>query len=110
MILDNSATCATNDRRAKAALAFVGASNPQDEFIVNFNERRQRRPKHNGRSLLAKPHELRHQKIKFSPSRVLGETQSDRAGLSAFQAAPRKTIIAENSIQTIKPIAAATPP
>ena len=38
------------------------------------------------------------------------ETQSDRAALSAFQAAPRKTIIAENSIHTIKPIAAATAP
>jgi hypothetical protein len=32
------------------------------------------------------------------------------AALSAFQAAPRKTIIAENSIHTIKPIAAASPP
>jgi hypothetical protein len=30
--------------------------------------------------------------------------------LSAFQATPRKTIIAENSIHTIKPIAAASPP
>jgi hypothetical protein len=33
-----------------------------------------------------------------------------RAALSAFQAAPRKTIIAEISIHTIKPIAAARPP
>ena len=41
---------------------------------------------------------------------VLRETQSDRAALSAFQAAPRNTIIAEISIHTIKPIAAATPP
>jgi hypothetical protein len=32
------------------------------------------------------------------------------AGLSAFQAAPKKTSIAENSIHTIKPIAAARPP
>jgi hypothetical protein len=30
--------------------------------------------------------------------------------LSAFQATPRKTIIAESSIHTIKPIAAASPP
>jgi hypothetical protein len=30
--------------------------------------------------------------------------------LSAFQAAPRKTIIAENSIHTIKPNTAASPP
>ena len=29
---------------------------------------------------------------------------------SAFQATPRKTIIAENSIHTIKPMAAASPP
>jgi hypothetical protein len=42
--------------------------------------------------------------------RVFGETQSDCAALSAFQAAPRKTIITENSIHTINPIAAATPP
>ncbi len=32
------------------------------------------------------------------------------AAFSAFQAAPRKTIIVENSIHTIKPIAAASPP
>jgi hypothetical protein len=32
------------------------------------------------------------------------------AELSAFQAAPRKTSIAENSIHTIRPIAAARPP
>jgi hypothetical protein len=37
---------------------------------------------------------------------VLPKTQSDCAALSAFQAAPRKTIITENSIHTIKPIAA----
>ena len=36
---------------------------------------------------------------------VLPKTQSDCAPLSAFQAAPRKTIITENSIHTIKPIA-----
>lgn len=35
---------------------------------------------------------------------VLGATQADRAAPSAFQAAPRKTIIAENFIRTIKPI------
>jgi hypothetical protein len=41
-------------------------------------------------------------------ARSLRESWS--AALSAFQAAPRKTIIAENSIHTIKPIAAASPP
>jgi hypothetical protein len=40
-------------------------------------------------------------------ARSLRESWS--AALSAFQAAPRKTIIAENSIHTIKPIAAASP-
>ena len=30
--------------------------------------------------------------------------------LSAFQATPRKTVIVENSIHTIQPIAAANPP
>jgi hypothetical protein len=54
---------------------------------------------------MKKSAELRSRKIKFSPSRVLPETQSDCAALSAFQAAPRKTIITENSIHTIKPIA-----
>jgi hypothetical protein len=39
-----------------------------------------------------------------------GEIPSGRAALSAFQAAPRKTIIAESSIHAIKPIAAASPP
>lgn len=61
------------------------------------------------RSLLVEASERPHQKTKFSPSQVLPETQSDCAALSAFQAAPRKTIITENSIHTIKPIAAATP-
>jgi hypothetical protein len=37
----------------------------------------------------------------------LAQSQLDQ--VSAFQAAPRKTIITENSIHTIKPIAAATP-
>jgi hypothetical protein len=43
---------------------------------------------------------------------ALTDQGSERRGLfalSAFQAAPRKTIITENSIHTIKPIAAATP-
>ena len=35
---------------------------------------------------------------------------SGGCGVSAFQAAPRKTIIANNSIHIIKPIAAASPP
>jgi hypothetical protein len=39
-----------------------------------------------------------------------GEIPSGRAALFAFQAARRKTIIAESSIHTIKPIAAAGPP
>jgi|HubBroStandDraft_6_1064221.scaffolds.fasta_scaffold17762_9 hypothetical protein len=34
----------------------------------------------------------------------------NHGALSAFQAAPTKTIIAENSIHTINPIAAASPP
>jgi hypothetical protein len=38
------------------------------------------------------------------------QNQSARAALSAFQAAPKKTIIEENFIHTIKPIAAASPP
>ena len=49
------------------------------------------------------------QPLRCTICRVLPETQSDCAALSAFQAAPRKTIITENSIHTIKPIAAATP-
>ena len=45
--------------------------------------------------------------------RLIGRIRSEEMYvqvLSAFQATPRKTIIAENSIHTIKPIAAASPP
>ncbi len=42
--------------------------------------------------------------------RPAGDLGWNYGALSAFQAAPTKTIIAENSIHTIKPIAAASPP
>ena len=41
---------------------------------------------------------------------AMAKFHGSRAALSAFQAAPRKTIIADSSIQAIKPIAAASPP
>jgi hypothetical protein len=37
---------------------------------------------------------------------AMAKFHGSRVALSAFQAAPRKTIIADSSIQAIKPIAA----